>query len=165
MNLDKIKALCELESRIANEAALFEGTGLYPTYRTHLATILAAIAELKPLVEGATADVFAERKRQQQGEGWTVEHDDSHTDCSLAKAAAIYAWPVKGELTVAEQNSTGVRLKDPWPWWIEPNWELRGVDWKKSWYKPKDRRSDLVRAAALIIAEIERLDRLAARPK
>jgi hypothetical protein len=27
------------------------------------------------------------------------------------------------------------------------------------WWKPKDRRRDLVRAAALIIAEIERLDR------
>ena len=32
--------------------------------------------------------------------------------------------------------------------------------WDASWWKPKDRRRDLVRAGALIIAEIERLDRL-----
>jgi hypothetical protein len=31
--------------------------------------------------------------------------------------------------------------------------------WLSKWWKPKDRRRDLVRAAALVIAEIERLDR------
>lgn len=40
-----------------------------------------------------------------------------------------------------------------------------GLGWPfppRSW-KPKDRRRDLVRAAALLVAEIERLDREAAR--
>jgi len=31
--------------------------------------------------------------------------------------------------------------------------------WDPKWWKPKDRRRDLVRAAALIIAEIDRHDR------
>ena len=31
--------------------------------------------------------------------------------------------------------------------------------WSKDWWKPKDKRRDLIRAAALIVAEIERLDR------
>lgn len=31
--------------------------------------------------------------------------------------------------------------------------------WDREWWKPKDRRRNLVRAAALLIAEIERLDR------
>jgi hypothetical protein len=35
--------------------------------------------------------------------------------------------------------------------------------WSVQWWKPKDRRRDLVRAGALIVAEIERLDRAAAR--
>jgi hypothetical protein len=35
--------------------------------------------------------------------------------------------------------------------------------WEDKWWKPKDRRRDLVRAGALIVAEIERLDRLAAK--
>lgn len=56
-------------------------------------------------------DVVSERRRQIYEEGWSPEHDDEHTDGSLADAAA---W---------------------------------------------DRRRDLVRAAALIVAEIERLDR------
>jgi hypothetical protein len=31
--------------------------------------------------------------------------------------------------------------------------------WDRKWWKPTDRRRDLVKAAALILAEIERLDR------
>lgn len=33
--------------------------------------------------------------------------------------------------------------------------------WQRKWWKPKDPRRDLVRAGALIIAEIERIDRAA----
>ena len=33
------------------------------------------------------------------------------------------------------------------------------VTWDSEWWKPKDRRRDLIRAGALIVAEIERLDR------
>jgi hypothetical protein len=69
------------------------------------------------------------------GEGWTVEHDDEHTEGELAMAAACYA-----------ANNTSM-----WP----PTWDF-------SWWKPKDRRRDLIRAAALIVAEIERLDRASA---
>ena len=35
--------------------------------------------------------------------------------------------------------------------------------WSLDWWKPKDPRRDLVRAGALIVAEIERLDRQPAR--
>ncbi len=31
--------------------------------------------------------------------------------------------------------------------------------WASCWFKPKDRRRDLIKAGALILAEIERLDR------
>ena len=34
-----------------------------------------------------------------------------------------------------------------------------GWPWHRQWWKPKNARRDLVRAAALIVAEIERLDR------
>jgi hypothetical protein len=43
-------------------------------------------------------------------------------------------------------------LKNFWPWSID-------------WCKPGDRRQNLVKAGALIIAEIERLDRAALQPK
>jgi len=34
--------------------------------------------------------------------------------------------------------------------------------WERAWWKPTTRRRDLVKAGALILAEIERLDRAAA---
>jgi len=85
----------------------------------------------------AAIDVLAERKRQISVEGWTPEHDDEHSNGEIARAAAAYAYP---ELTAIESVCV-------WPW---------GPDW----WKPKDERRNLVRAGALILAEIERLDRL-----
>lgn len=88
----------------------------------------------------AARDVLAERHRQISAEGWTPEHDDEHDMGSLASAAGCYAM-----YTLA--YPTG----DP-----HPNWP-----WDKAWWKPsQDGRRNLVKAGALILAEIERLDRL-----
>lgn len=89
---------------------------------------------------GSTAiqDIAKERARQVEKEGWTPVHDDQHMDGALAKAAACYA-------LVDFPNVMRTRF---WPW-------------DKEWWKPKDRRRDLVKAAALIVAEIERIDRSA----
>lgn len=89
----------------------------------------------------AALDVIAERRRQIETEGWTAEHDDQHGEGQLATAAGCYVlysdvYPLAG---------------DPPPAW----------PWDDVWWKPKDYRRDLVRAAALIVAEIERLDRAA----
>lgn len=84
-------------------------------------------------------DIWAERIRQEGGEGWTPEHDDQHTHGELARAAMCYADPL---------NGPGVPYR--WPW-------------DRVWWKPTDRRRDLVKAGALIAAEIDRLDRIAAR--
>lgn len=88
----------------------------------------------------AATDVLAERQRQIEVEGWTPDHDDQHDDGQLALAAACYAYqadaPMKGEAPFG------------WPW-------------DRIWWKPGDRRRMLVKAAALILAEIERLDRQA----
>jgi hypothetical protein len=90
----------------------------------------------------AARDVLNERQRQISAEGWTPKHDDTHGKGEMAAAAACYANPIR-------------KYRDP-----------RCTDvigWPKGWgYKPKDRRSNLVRAAALLIAEIERLDRAVA---
>ncbi|GGL91391.1 hypothetical protein GCM10011534_11940 [Pseudooceanicola nanhaiensis] len=93
--------------------------------------------------------IAAERARQVEEEGWTPDHDDEHTDGALAKAAGCYAW--------AAAQSDGLRgvFVTPPPTWPE--------DWSVEWWKLKDRRTDLVRAGALIAAEIDRLDRAAAR--
>lgn len=102
----------------------------------------------------AIEDVIAERRRQIEAEGWTPAHDDRHVNLSLAQAAACYV-----EHYVSR---AGVFFKHG-----EERYQIAGVpyewpeSWAKEWWKPKTPRRDLVRAAALIIAEIERLDRAA----
>jgi hypothetical protein len=96
----------------------------------------------------AALEVLAERARQISVEGWTPEHDDGHGDGSLSLAAACYA--MFDVFTPSGRRQTPrftfSDIKQFWPWEIE------------SW-KPKDRRRNLVRAAALILAQIERDDR------
>lgn len=103
----------------------------------------------------ALAEIAAERRRQIEVEGWNVDHDERHSDGSLALAAAAYAYAatISDEETNFHKQSLhgrwhGIKsiICDMWPW--EPHW-----------FKPKDKRRNLVIAGALIVAEIERLDR------
>ena len=95
-------------------------------------------------------EIAAERARQISAEGWTAEHDDGHAKGDLARAAASYAlWgtgvPLNG------QRHVGSFRTEPYSIW----------PWSGEWWKPRDRRRNLVKAGALIVAEIERLDRAA----
>lgn len=83
----------------------------------------------------AARDVLAERQRQISAEGWTPEHDDEHLPGELSLAAASYVCADEGDAPPAI-----------WPW-----------DW--SWWKPRDRRRNLVKSGALVLAELERVDR------
>jgi hypothetical protein len=100
---------------------------------------------------GAIEDIARERQRQISFEGWTPEHDDDqHDKGEMARAAACYAY----EATRTEhQRSLDDGFAPPmWPW-------------AERWWKPTDSRRDLVKAGALIVAEIERLDRALATPQ
>ncbi|HBO5047556.1 hypothetical protein [Pseudomonas aeruginosa] len=93
----------------------------------------------------AWLDVQAERRRQIEAEGWTPEHDDEHADGQMAQAAGCYALHAGGIGTDWPDGlQNGAALF--WPWY------------KDSW-KPTTPRRDLVKACALALAEIERLDR------
>jgi hypothetical protein len=115
----------------------------------------------------ALADIAAERARQIQQEGWTPEHDDEHDKAELATAAAIYAAPDLKQVRrlsniVGGSEHSSIAIIDPWPWHsvsILDNCELS----TRIWFKPSERRRDLVKAGALILAEIDRLDRLSAK--
>jgi hypothetical protein len=88
-------------------------------------------------------DIAIERRRQVVDEGYSLEHDDEAHDVNdLAYAAACYALP-----NYAREE---VRKPKWWPWTAK--------SWKPT---PDDRRRELVKAGALIVAEIERLDRVA----
>ncbi|HGG5305782.1 TPA: hypothetical protein ACJGY0_002622 [Salmonella enterica subsp. enterica serovar Mississippi] len=82
----------------------------------------------------AAADVLAERHRQITVKGWTPEHDDTYIGFELAAAAISYIEPMEAE--------------NYWP-----------ADWHDDSFRPSDYRRNLVKAAALLLAEIERLDR------
>lgn len=94
----------------------------------------------------AILNVINERQRQINAEGWTPKHDDRHTDGALALAASCYAY------VAAIQSPGGGMSYEEWP-------KLKFWPWDEEWWKPTDPRRDLVKAAALIIAEIERIDR------
>lgn len=90
----------------------------------------------------AARDVLVERQRQVNSEGWTPEHDDQHGAADMAHAAACYIF---GHMHWSPND-----MRQRWPWAHE-------------WFKPSNRRRNLVKAGALILAEIERLDRAAMR--
>jgi hypothetical protein len=89
--------------------------------------------------------IAAERQRQITAEGWTPEHDDTHTKGELAFAAACYVNDAAEEIR-SGQPSHKPRQMPPMAW-----------PWAEEWWKPKSVLSRLVRAGALIAAEIDRL--------
>lgn len=80
--------------------------------------------------------ITAERQRQINVEGWTPEHDARHDGQELVAAAVAYA-------SVGDYHHGWV--PDFWPW--------DDAAWKPS----DDAVRNLVRAGALIAAEIDRL--------
>lgn len=96
-----------------------------------------------PTMSEAVRDVLAERRRVVEQEGFTPQHDDQWIGDEIALAAIVYAESAVGYHT---------ECPDTWPW-------------SATWFKPTTPRSDLIKAAQLIIAEIERIDRAAIEPK
>lgn len=109
-----------------------------------LAELLAAAPGKE--VPQAWHDVQAERRRQIEAEGWTPEHDDAHSHGQMARAAACYA--LAGS-SAPNDGTAALLVSLAWPW-------------DEQWWKPSTARRDMVKACALGLAEIERLDRAAA---
>lgn len=96
----------------------------------------------------AAADVLAERRRQVESEGYSHQNDDGYVNDEMAAAAAFYVMP------------PGVR---DWPMESGGYGATMGQANYPDWMPPKigDRRRELVKGAALALAEIERIDRAA----
>lgn len=94
-----------------------------------------------PPLEGA-ALIAAERERQIKKEGWTPEHDDGHGDFQLSVAARCYLIAARRQAKSLPKSFDQPLI---WPW----SWH---------WWKPShDPIRNLVKAGALIAAEIDRL--------
>ncbi|WP_057386085.1 hypothetical protein [Pseudomonas aeruginosa] len=134
--------LAELEKQepvaaVSEETFSANGTSDIITRNLPIGTTLyaAPVAPAQHSVPQAWLDVQAERRRQITAEGWTPEHDDLYCAAELPRAAAAYI------LNGANDEAPAI-----WPFVAK-------------WWKPRDARSNYVRASALILAEIERLDR------
>lgn len=101
-----------------------------PVYPDPSAGIDPAQAAWAVLVE------VGDERRRQVAKGYSPISDDAYVDQELARASAAYA-------LVGAGKATG-EMFYPWP----------GREWA-----PEDRRTALIRAAALAVAEVERLDR------
>ncbi|MCO7708891.1 hypothetical protein [Pseudomonas aeruginosa] len=108
--------------------------------------LAAAPTQAQHSVPKAWLDVQAERRRQVENEGWTPEHDDEHSYGQMGRAAACYA--LAGS-SAPNDGTAALLVSLAWPW-------------DEQWWKPSTARRDLVKACALALAEIERLDRATA---
>ncbi len=109
-----------------------------------------------------------ERQRQIDSEGWTADHDDEHTDGSLAFAAICYAAP--DLLFRKDELAAGNFYRDPWPNSWDRRWDKRpyfsgsrdnvsNTVGDPDLYTDEERLDLLVKSGALIAAEIDRLQR------
>jgi hypothetical protein len=103
--------------------------------------------------------IAEERRRQIEVEGWTAEHDATHVNDEMARAAAVYAlpYPLRGRRLLIDGGA-------PSHWPIQT--------WSKEWFKPapedtligEGRIRELAKAGALIAAEIDRLNNIPLTP-
>jgi len=100
------------------------------------------------VIGNVLGEILIERCAQIEREGYSLQHDDQFVDGQLANAASCYACRAASRDWYRKEFET--MPAGGWPF-----------SYRK--WKPKTRRQDLIRAAALIVAEIERLDRLQAR--
>ncbi len=103
-----------------------------------------------PTNADGVALIAAERSRHFSEEGWTSSLDDEQKNGELAEAAACYA------LYAVTQTRLGFN-----PQGTPPD-VLAHWPWEEHAWKPRHRIRNLVRAGALIAAEIDRLRRLEA---
>ncbi|WP_422050153.1 hypothetical protein [Shimia sp.] len=94
--------------------------------------------------------VIRERWRQRQVEGWDDAHDDQWVKGELEDAAACYAQEVSSAAW-----ATDGRGDCPHEGYGPEQWP-----WAAKWWKPgPTHRRTLIKACALLIAAIERIDR------
>jgi hypothetical protein len=95
-------------------------------------------------LSAAAHDVLGELRRRTTSEGWTFRDDDVLVEGELAGAAGCYAMNYSGSFGIHD-------YKDDIPlMWPHP----------PATWRPTGGRRDLVQAAVLLLAEIERIDRI-----
>jgi hypothetical protein len=109
--------------------------------------------DLTPILRGSGIQLInAEREDQIQNKGWTPEHDDSHEIGELREAAAAY-------LLLAEQGAELMHGQEAYRQAARRN-AIDMWPWDVASFRPDSPRVEcLVKAGALIAAEIDRINR------
>lgn len=133
-----IRNAVEAVESMGADARLTEAVMLLDKARNCVADFIDGVPSDPPHDHGLTVidEISLERVRQIAEEGWTTAHDDELFLRELAKAAAAYC------LADVESHRGADQI---WP--FDGNW------------RPKSHRKNLIRAGALVVAEIERIDR------
>jgi len=107
------------------------------------------VETMSPHTYQAIVEITAERSRQVVEEGFTADRDDQYTRGELSRAALSYA-DFAASLISSRFDTNFSTPPAAWPWAIK-------------WWKVDSPRRCLIKAAALIVAEVERLDRASER--
>lgn len=90
--------------------------------------------------------IAAERDRQITVEGFRAAEDDGYVNHELSRAAASYLLSSRASQVIEPGETLPIRPPSSWPW-------------PDAWWKPDYGVGDLIKAGALIAAEIDRLER------
>lgn len=111
----------------------------------------------------ALEEIEAERRRQIEAEGWTAEHDDAHDAGELMNAAMCYFLHATGRATyttvAVPAQDQRIRTRRSY---IGANRSIpMGWPWEQQWWKPNGGpRRNLVKSGALMLAEKDRIERV-----
>ncbi len=108
-----------------------------------------------PFANRALADVLGERLDQIFRHGFDADHDRAHPPTDLPLAALTYLEDALTKLHGGEGHTapilgTAPEAPAPWPW--------------RDLFRPADARTNIVKACALLLGAIDRLDSAAAEP-
>lgn len=145
--------LCQLKYEIEGLCKKYEEAMENPSFASYEASLIAKgkqrqredilrlIDEMQKEPKPGADLIAAERDRQVEAEGYSPEHDDRHKPEEFTMAAIAYALPEWMRWT----------YKGDCEWW----------PFEKDSFKPSpdDRMRELVKAGALIAAEIDRIQR------
>jgi len=150
---DRFMAWLEVQSKTGRSISVYKDPafGICIDYGRSNMVIGDSVAECvaKIVGEGKKKSgielIAAERRRQVEVEGWTEAHDAAHTFAQLADAAACYALAAADVVQGRKIECIRHFVPSQWPWMNEL--------WKPS----ADPIDSLVKAGALIAAELDRL--------
>ena len=108
-------------------------------------TIKETITDTGSEVPDGAELILRERRRQVESEGYDSSHDDRHVNGEIARGAATYAMPEE----YRDYPDAIIAAPRTWPFSMD--------SWKPS---SNDRIKELIKAGAMLAAEIDRLKRL-----